>query len=66
MQSIIHFVFKALDHDDFGLNQSKNMKLINSKSLGRDTGAHPALADRAGHLYAQKRQDIRLEPGIAF
>ncbi|MDQ6867606.1 MAG: hypothetical protein M3178_04090 [Pseudomonadota bacterium] len=41
----------ALDHDDFGLNQSKIMNVIDSKSLERDAGGkpvstfpHPALA----------------------
>ncbi len=41
----------ALDHDDFGLNQSKIINVIDSKSLERDAGGkplrafpHPALA----------------------
>jgi hypothetical protein len=40
----------ALDHDDFGLNQSKIINVIDSKSLERDwrekpvsTFSHPAL-----------------------
>jgi general secretion pathway protein J len=43
----------ALDHDDFGLNQSKIMNVIDSRSLERDAGGkpvptfpHPALARR--------------------
>jgi hypothetical protein len=28
----------ALDHDDFGLNQSKIMNVIDSKNLERDAG----------------------------
>jgi hypothetical protein len=42
---------RSLDHDDFGLNQSKIMNVIDSKSLERDAGGkpvsafpHPALA----------------------
>jgi uncharacterized protein related to proFAR isomerase len=42
----------ALDHDDFGLTQSKIMNVIDSKSLERDAGGkpvstfpHPALED---------------------
>jgi hypothetical protein len=31
----------ALDHDDFGLNQSKIMNVIDSKSLERDAGGKP-------------------------
>jgi hypothetical protein len=41
-----------LDHDDFGLKQSKIINLIDSKSLERDAGGkpvstfpHPALAN---------------------
>ncbi|MGH6831390.1 MAG: hypothetical protein ACREDG_09605, partial [Methylocella sp.] len=30
-----------LDHDDFGLNQSKIMNVIDSKSLERDAGGKP-------------------------
>jgi hypothetical protein len=49
-----------LDHDDFGLNQSKIMNVIDSKSLERDAGGkpgstfpHPALVPghTARHLY---------------
>jgi hypothetical protein len=43
----------ALDHDDFGLMQSKIMNVIDSNNLERDAGGksvptfpHPALADR--------------------
>jgi hypothetical protein len=32
---------KKLDHDDFGLNQSTIMKVIDSQSLERDAGGKP-------------------------
>jgi hypothetical protein len=32
---------QPLDHDDFGLNQSKIMNVIDSKSLERDAGGKP-------------------------
>jgi hypothetical protein len=31
----------SLDHDDFGLNQSKIMNVIDSKNLERDAGGKP-------------------------
>jgi hypothetical protein len=31
----------SLDHDGFGVNQSKIMNLTGSKSLGRDAGGKP-------------------------
>jgi hypothetical protein len=33
------FVKLSLDHDDFGLNQSKIMNVIDSKSLEQDAGS---------------------------
>jgi hypothetical protein len=46
----------SLDHDDFGLNPSKIMNVIESKSLERDAGGkpvstfpHPALAGARHH-----------------
>ncbi len=33
----------ALDHGDFGLNQSKIMNVINSNNLNRDAGGQPVL-----------------------
>jgi hypothetical protein len=33
--------FTRLDHDDFELNQSKIMNVIDSKSLERDAGRKP-------------------------
>jgi hypothetical protein len=45
----------SLDHDDFGLNQSKIMNVIDSNNLERDAGGkpvptfpHPALEGREG------------------
>jgi hypothetical protein len=32
---------RALDHDDFGMSQSKLMTVINSKRLERDAGGKP-------------------------
>jgi hypothetical protein len=31
----------SLDHDGFGVNQSKIMNVTESKSLGRDAGGKP-------------------------
>jgi hypothetical protein len=50
---------RTVDHDDFGLIQSKIMNVIDSKDLERDAGGkpvptfpHPALArlSQLGHL----------------
>jgi error-prone DNA polymerase len=37
----VAFVRERLDHDDFGLNQSKIMNVIDSKNLERDAGGKP-------------------------
>jgi hypothetical protein len=49
-----------LDHDDFGLNRSKIMKLVDSESLERDAGGkpvfifpHQALARGLDHYVAE-------------
>ncbi len=59
----------ALDHDDFGLNQSKIMNVIDSNTLERDAGGkpvptfpHPALdhpAFKWHHLKADKMIEIQ-------
>ena len=54
--------FDGLDHDDFGLNQSKIMNVIDSKHLERDlrgkpvpTLPHPALAADSRILFLHRR-----------
>jgi hypothetical protein len=37
----VHVETLPIDHDDFGLNQSKIMNVIDSKSLERDAGGKP-------------------------
>jgi hypothetical protein len=41
IQKVCNFLDHALNHDDFGLNPSKIIKLIDSKGLERDAGGKP-------------------------
>ncbi len=41
LPQVSHKEQRALDHDDFGMTQSKLMTVINSKSLERDADGKP-------------------------
>jgi hypothetical protein len=57
---------RASDHDDFGLNQSKIINVIDSKSLERDAGGkpgstfpRPALVRKIGWQFSAVCGDLR-------
>ena len=65
-----HGVNPPLDHEDFGLNHSKIMKVIDTKSLERDAGGkpvstfpHPALARTKAESHLM---NLGAEPKIRY
>jgi hypothetical protein len=55
----------GLDHDDFGLNQSKIINVIDSKSRERDAGGKPGSTFPHPALERGKKAIARSESGVA-